>query len=122
MIASAAHVNGYATLPAMDRDKLVELRTVVGEAELRVMLDLLPAEGQRAMEAIETARVAGDMDRARRAAHGLKGLAGNFGAQRIETVARDIENAASALEDLDSLLPILATAIEEMRADIASAS
>lgn len=122
MIAPVGHADRYTALPAMDQRKLVELRSVVGDEELRLMLDLLPAEGRRAMETIETARVAGDMDRARRAAHSLKGLAGNFGAQRIEAVARDIENGTNALEDLDRLLPILAGALEEMRAGIASAS
>ena len=118
---SVAHADRYDALPAMDPGKLGELRSIVGDDELRSMLDLLPIEGRRAIEAIEDARVAGDMDRARRAAHGLKGLAGNFGAQRIEAVARDIEHSTNALEDLDLLLPILASALEEMRAGIASA-
>ncbi len=122
MNASVALADHYAALPAMDQGKLIELRSIVGDDELRAMLDLLPVEGRRAIEAIEAARVAGDMDRARRAAHGLKGLAGNFGAQRIEAVARYIEHGANAIEELDRLLPILASALEDMRVGIASAS
>ena len=121
MNASVAHADRYANVPAMDQGKLVELRSAVGDEELRTMLDLIPAEGLRAIEAIAAARAAGDLDRARQAAHGLKGLAGNFGARRIEAVARDIENGANALADLDRLLPILASALEEIRAGIASA-
>jgi len=52
------------------------------------------AHADRAVADLRAAAAAGARDRVRAAAHSLKGSAGNVGAKRLSTLARDLELAA----------------------------
>jgi len=86
------------TVALFDPAKLVELRENFGEADFRVALSCIPDEGAKCLNLMKAAIGAGDLDAARRAAHSLKGMAGNFGATRLAAISRRIELEAPAIE------------------------
>jgi HPt (histidine-containing phosphotransfer) domain-containing protein len=61
---------------------------------------------------------AGDLDAARRAAHSLKGMAGNFGATRLAAISRRIELDAPAIEVVADEIDELERTLDETRAGI----
>ena len=54
------------------------------------------AHTERAVVELRAAATSGDRERLRRAAHGLKGSAGNVGAKPLAALARRVEEAAVA--------------------------
>jgi len=66
------------------------------------MLELFISSNQPLMQDILQAMAAGDADRARRAAHQIKGAAAYAGAQSLADAARCVEAAAGG-GDLDEL-------------------
>ena len=81
-----------------DIAKLAQLRKSFGDEDLRVALSCIPGEGAKCLNQMKAAVSAGDLDAARRAAHSLKGMAGNFGATRLAAISRRIELEAPAIE------------------------
>jgi HPt (histidine-containing phosphotransfer) domain-containing protein len=92
------------------------------------MVGLLRADAPPLLSAIRAAQSDGDAPRLQRAAHTLKGLSANFGAQRAVTAAETVEKLAKAHqsagmpaaiseleESLDELVAALAPALEISR-------
>jgi histidine phosphotransfer protein HptB len=67
---------------------------------------------------LKAAISAGDLDAARRAAHSLKGMAGNFGATRLAAISRRIELEAPAIEAVAEKIDELEQALDATRAEI----
>ena len=75
--------------PIFDDTTLSMLRDVLQD-DLRAVMASIPPEAARALNLIKAAIVAEDLDAARAAAHSLTGMALNFGAVRIATIAGSI--------------------------------
>ena len=99
-------------LPLFDEAKLVALKQVLSEDELHEVLACIPDEGAKCLNEMKAAIAAGDLDSARRAAHSLKGMASNFGASRLEAIARDIERNAPSIEAVSDRISDLSGALE----------
>jgi HPt (histidine-containing phosphotransfer) domain-containing protein len=106
------------TIALFDTVKLTELRKSFGEVDFRVALSCIPDEGARCLNQIKAAIGAGDLDAARKAAHSLKGMAGNFGAARLAAISRRIELEAPAIEVVADGIDELEQALDETRAEI----
>jgi CheY-like chemotaxis protein/HPt (histidine-containing phosphotransfer) domain-containing protein len=106
------------TIALFDPAKLVELKENFGEADFRVALSCIPDEGAKCLNQMKTAIGAGDLDAARRAAHSLKGMAGNFGATRLAAISRRIELEAPAIEAVAEEIDELEQALDATRAEI----
>ena len=65
-----------------------------GGAFLTELIDIFLADTPPRVAAIENALVVNDTDGVIRAAHSIKGSAGNFGAERLARLAHTIETAA----------------------------
>ena len=105
-------------VPLFDIAKLAELREAFGEIDLRTALACIPDEGAKCLNQIKAAVVAGDLAAVRRAAHSLKGMAGNFGASRLAAISRHIELETPAIEAVVEKIGELESALDETRARI----
>lgn len=97
----------------LDEGVLNVLRTTVGgdQAFLSELIDEFLADAPHQLEALREAGATGDGDRARRAAHTLKGNGRTFGATELALLCQEAE-AAAANGDLDAVRDRLA-AIDE---------
>jgi signal transduction histidine kinase/CheY-like chemotaxis protein/HPt (histidine-containing phosphotransfer) domain-containing protein len=105
-------------IPLFDEAKLAELRSTFGETDFLVALGCIPDEGAKCLNQIKAAIGAGDLDAARKAAHNLKGMAGNFGATRLAAISRRIELDAAAIEMVAENLTELEEAMNDTRTAI----
>jgi HPt (histidine-containing phosphotransfer) domain-containing protein len=106
------------TIALFDAAKLADLRESFGDEDLRVALSCIPDEGARCLNQMKAAIGAGDLDAARRAAHSLKGMAGNFGATRLAAISRRIELEAPAIEVVADEINELERTLDETRVEI----
>lgn len=94
-----------AELSATPFDEAALLERVEGDAELlREVVELFRADSPRLMEEVRAAVVAGDAAALKRAAHTLKGAAGNFGAAAVVAAALELE-AMGRAGDLGGAAP-----------------
>ena len=101
--------------PLMDEGRFAELRDAIGEAKLLAYLADLTGESNQLLRDIQEALAAGEMARAQKAAHDLKGMAGNFCATRIAAIAKEIEIGAPSIEAAERESENLKLAIEQTR-------
>jgi HPt (histidine-containing phosphotransfer) domain-containing protein len=106
-------------VPLFDVDKLAELRESFGEEDFRIALSCMPDEGAKCLNLIKAAIATGDLDAARKAAHSLKGMAGNFGATRLAAISRRLELEAPVIDVVAETVPELEQTLDETRAGIA---
>jgi signal transduction histidine kinase/CheY-like chemotaxis protein/HPt (histidine-containing phosphotransfer) domain-containing protein len=116
--APADGVEEAPVVPLFDADKLAQLRESFGEEDFRIALSCMPDEGAKCLNLIKAAIAAGDLDAARKAAHSLKGMAGNFGATRLAAISRRLELEAPAIEVVAETVPELEQTLDETRAGI----
>jgi signal transduction histidine kinase/DNA-binding response OmpR family regulator len=105
-------------VPLFDTAKLAQLRESFGEQDFRIALSCIPDEGAKCLNQIKAAISAGDLDAARKAAHSLKGMAGNFGAVRLASISRRIELEAPAIEAVAERVNELERTLDETRLGI----
>ncbi len=107
-------------LDVLDDSVVSMLRNTLDEADFRPILDSLPEESGKCLAAIQAAIGLGDLEEARRVAHGLKGMAGNLGAKRLAKLAQTIECQPMGLAEMQQVVPELAEAIADVRQRIAA--
>lgn len=73
------------------------------------------AHAERAVVELRAAATSGDRDRMRRAAHGLKGSAGNVGARPLSALAKKVEEVAGAGGDARSAVEAVVVETERVR-------
>jgi hypothetical protein len=83
------------------------------------MVLLLRTDAPPLLAALNSAHREGDPQRLQRAAHTLKGLAANFGAERTVAAAADVEKLAKARQSAG--LPAAITRLEESLDELAAA-
>lgn len=109
----------------LDKRVLDDLRESVGgdQAFLSELIDEFLEDAPRQLETLREAAVAGDAERARRAAHTLKGNGRTFGATELASLCQEAE-AAAKNDDLDTVRTRLAAidvAWEQVRTALAAA-
>jgi HPt (histidine-containing phosphotransfer) domain-containing protein len=85
------------------------------------MVGLLQADAPPLLAALHSAHREGDPQRLQRAAHTLKGLAANFGAERAVAAAAEVEKLAKARQSagLPAAIAKLEESLEELSAALA---
>ena len=109
-----------ATPPVYDPAALESLREVNpedGGAFVRELVAIFLHDTPARIAEISAALAAGDAPTLTRAAHSIKGSAGNFGAEQLAAISRAIETHAKAgdLAALPALQPELHAAFERVR-------
>jgi HPt (histidine-containing phosphotransfer) domain-containing protein len=83
-----------------------------GDTELLVdLIDMFLSDGPAKLRGVRDGLAAGDFEQVERAAHSLKGSAGNLGAVKLQDVSEAIQLASNA--KAVSPLPQLATELEQ---------
>ena len=106
--------------PLVDTEQLACLCDAIGEQNFRKLLGSVPDECNALLGEIRNALAAGDLEAARVAAHCMRGMAGNFAAERIAAIAGQIEVEAQTIEEAEGKTGKLETAIEKTRCWIAA--
>jgi HPt (histidine-containing phosphotransfer) domain-containing protein len=75
----------------IDRTVYSELRDTIGAEFVAQLVDTFLEEGQGLLAELRGARVDGDAERFRRAAHSLKSGGNTFGALKLAALARELE-------------------------------
>jgi HPt (histidine-containing phosphotransfer) domain-containing protein len=99
--------------PLFDEVQIGMLRDAIGPEDLLLMLQDLPSAAEKSLDEIIDAVNGGDLERARRSAHMLKGCAGSFGAARLAFFAAEIELQSPSLGAIHRRLPALAECVRQ---------
>lgn len=105
--------------PVVSPEAIDALRAVApddGGVFLTELIDIFVADTPARLQELITATAAGDAKTATRAAHSVKGSAGNFGASELARLALEVELAAKAgaFDDVRAKTPALAAAAAEV--------
>ena len=96
-VTQAAAVSGSEFSPspqsAFDSSAFEELRRSVDREDLKTLMRLFAADIERSLRELEGGFSEQDFERARRACHSLKGVAGSAGAMTLSEAARAIEES-----------------------------
>ena len=114
--AGTANQPAESTLADWDQDGL--LKRVLGQKELlNTLIDVFFSENPARLSELESAINDGDKEKARHISHGIKGVAANLSALRLQEVAARMEAAAAdgKLDQLNVLLPEIKAASEGLR-------
>ena len=121
--AAARSTVAPSTGPVMDFSRLNEFKEFDDEtlSMTREVVGLFVADAPRRLDDIAQAIAAGDAEELSRAAHALKGAAGNIGAVAIQAVCATLEADAKAglVGDGTARMPQLRRLLEETRAALA---
>ena len=98
--------------PLVDEEELSRSFEVLGEGRMVAILRTFGATAVEEAQAVAAALTAGEGDRARRLAHGLKGAASYMSATRLARSAEAIETMRDAGSG-EHMLPSLMTAAHE---------
>ena len=110
--SAPAMVLSFDTLPLFDRGRVDAGLGVLPPDRVAGMLAMLPSEMNRRVDDYRSALGLGDLEGARRSAHALKGMAANFGALRLESVARAAEAASASRASAELVAPLMADVVE----------
>ncbi|TQV82041.1 ATP-binding protein [Denitrobaculum tricleocarpae] len=110
--------NVTSLLPLFDREKFDELRDALGDDGLQEALGFVPTEAAKSLAEIKNSIAAGDLETAQRAAHSIKGMASNFGAVRLQNVAREIETESPDIETVTQKLADLEDTLTQTQLEI----
>ena len=87
-------------LPLLDEGAMSDWCSDIDKDDVLAILARVPDECRRNIAEIERAIAEGSLEASKRAAHRLKGMAGNLGAVRLAQTARDIELTSENLDDV----------------------
>ena len=95
----------------LDAAAILSLRVLFGDAKAAAMFGAMLAKISKLLDEARRALSAGDLAEAKRIGHGVRGMAGTWGAcaiaeegRRLEREVRDLCDAAEALERLTVLI------------------
>ncbi|GAC1389891.1 MAG: hypothetical protein NVSMB31_06300 [Vulcanimicrobiaceae bacterium] len=103
----------------LDLDRLIEVYEDDHDGMLE-LFDLMLKNNRMLLEKLEQACAAHDLEGVRKAAHSMKGSAGNVGAVRLHELAASIEDTArdGSWEGLEEAVALARPAFERLRREI----
>lgn len=94
-------------VPLLDERAMSDWCSDIDKDDVMAILASVPDECRRNIAEIERAIAEGSLAASKRAAHRLKGMAGNLGAVRLAQTARDIELKSESIDDVASRMASL---------------
>jgi HPt (histidine-containing phosphotransfer) domain-containing protein len=109
--------------PVLDMSVVEELISFADDGDPELVLDLIQMfldDGPTKVQAVVQGVADGDLERAERAAHSLKGSSGNLGAKLLSQVCEEVQNATRNHQVADSqrLAPALKQAYEAAEVEL----
>lgn len=101
------------TLPLIDETVMADWCSDLDPEDVEAILSQVPAQCGTCFQEIATAVSGGDLNKAKRVAHRLKGMAANLGAVRLARFARTIEIEAETAGGVEAQLPALSATLSE---------
>ncbi len=98
-----------------DRAALARVQHIGGAGLVRQLVETFVAHAPTRLESVRTAAAGGDWAEVGRAAHALKGSAGNVGALALMAAAGRLEAACAAGEGVPELVPPVEAAWADAR-------
>ena len=86
-------------LPLLDERAMDDWCSDIDRSDILAILSRVPDDARKNIAEIEKAIAEGNLAACKRAAHRLKGMAGNLGASRLAGTARDIEVKSASLDE-----------------------
>ena len=108
--------------PILDSTRLNQLRSDIGQDELRNLLNAVSDEGERFLIALRESLASEDIHTTKRLAHDMRGLAGNLGLSRLEQAAAELEQEDGTIASIRDLIPRLDKILEEATQQIRAAA
>ncbi len=108
----ASLVAEFDSLPLINHETIGHIADMVGEASLSSMITMMVASVRGELEKAQTALDAGDLDSVSAVAHSLKGVAANFGAERLAAVASQLQHHQDHAASPADLIAALCQVIE----------
>ena len=99
-------------LPLWDMDRLSEWKSQLDSESISITLDWVADDGANCLRELKAAVDAGDLKKAHKTAHRLKGMASNVGADRLASIARNIELDTKKIGDVDRMVNDLESALK----------
>ena len=98
----------------IDMEVVQELLDICDDGDTSLITDLIEmflADGRERVNQVQTGIANADLETVERAAHSLKGSAGNLGATELMNIAEDMQNASRGgdAERVQELGPLMAT-------------
>lgn len=90
----------HELLPLLDSRAMDDWCSDIDRCDILAILSRVPDDARKNIAEIEKAVTEGDLTACKRAAHRLKGMAGNLGASRLAGTARDIELKSHSVDDV----------------------
>jgi HPt (histidine-containing phosphotransfer) domain-containing protein len=109
-------------LPLIDLRVMNDWCADLASDDVLAILARVPDECRKCVGEIEKAMVEGSLTAVKRAAHRLKGMAGNLGAARLAQIARCIELGGDTIEDIAKEVGKLQETLAETLAALRSAA
>lgn len=109
-----------ASVPLIDEAAMADWCTDLDHEDVVAILEAVPAQCEACVCDIEAALGEMQLQKAKRAAHKLKGMAANLGAARVSRLARRMEIEAHELADIERQLSLLKTTVAETIAALAA--
>ena len=89
---------GSSEADPIERDRLILIRSEIGEAAFAEVIVEFVNESDKLVSALESAVEAGDLPGARRLSHGIKGMFLNFGGRHVGVLAAALQSSRSVDE------------------------
>jgi HPt (histidine-containing phosphotransfer) domain-containing protein len=109
-------------LPLLDHRAMSDWSQDLEKEDVLAILARVPAECSKYVAEIEQAVAAGSVAASKRAAHGLKGMAGNLGAVRLAHIARGIELGNDTPDEVSNQVQQLREALTDTLAALRTAT
>ncbi len=102
-----------AELPLIDAAAMAEWCTDLDREDIAAILERVPEQTHACITDMQAALAGSELQKAKRVAHRLKGMAANLGATRLARLARSVEIESQNLADVERLMPMLSTTAKD---------
>lgn len=107
-------------LPLIDAAAMAEWCTDLDPEDVAAILERVPEQTHACISDLQAAITGAELQKAKRVAHRLKGMAANLGAARLARLARRVEIESQDLADVERMLPMLSATADDTLAALAA--
>lgn len=107
------NVSGYEEFDLLDTAMLDALAEALDEETLSPMVQTFKENMAKYVDELDGLVTQRNFEQSKRTAHALKGLSAQFGAARVSSIAKSIEETALDVDEVQRLMPLLRRSVEQ---------